>query len=177
MPRIAFINKLDRVGANPFRVVEAIKEKLGLNPLVLQYPLGIEDKFEGVIDLIEMRANYFEGENGEHLVSKPIPESLREQAQSAREQLLDQVSILSEAMMAKLLGGEEVPKQLIWETIRQGTLSREFTPVLMGSAFKNKGVQNLLDAIALYLPSPLEREVITATDVSTEEGVKVYPEP
>ena len=176
VPRIAFINKLDRIGANPFRVVEAIREKLGLKPLVLQYPLGIEDKFEGVIDLIEMRANYFEGENGEHLVSKPIPESLQEQAQSAREQLLDQVSILSEEMMAKLLGGEEVPKQLIWDTIRQGTLSREFTPVLMGSAFKNKGVQNLLDAIALYLPSPVEREVITATDVSTEEEVKVYPE-
>ncbi len=177
VPRIAFINKLDRVGANPFRVVEALKEKLSLNPAVLQYPIGMEDQFEGVIDLIEMRANYFEGKYGEQRVSKPIPESLRDEAQAAREKLLDRISILSEEMMAKLLAGEEVPKQMIWDAIRQGTLSLEFTPVLMGSAFKNKGVQNLLDAIALYLPSPVEREVVTATDVSTEEEVKVYPEP
>ena len=177
VPRIAFINKLDRVGANPFRVVEALKEKLSLNPAVLQYPIGMEDQFEGVIDLIEMRANYFEGKYGEQRVSKPIPEPLRDEAQAAREKLLDRISILSEEMMAKLLAGEEVPKQMIWDAIRQGTLSLEFTPVLMGSAFKNKGVQNLLDAIALYLPSPVEREVVTATDVSTEEEVEVYPEP
>ncbi len=176
VPRIAFINKLDRVGANSFRVVEALREKLLLNTIVLQYPIGLEDKFEGVIDLIEMSANYFEGENGEKLVKKPIPESLHLEAQTAREKLLDQISIHSEEMMTKLLAGEEVPKQMIWDTIRQGTLNLEFTPVLMGSAYKNKGVQNLLDAIALYLPSPLEREVITATDVSTEKAVKIYPE-
>lgn len=177
VPRIAFINKLDRVGANPFRVVDALKEKLGLNPVVIQYPIGSEDKFEGVIDLIEMSANYFEGENGEKRVKKPISEELQEQAHKAREKLLDQISIHSEVMMAKLLNAEEVPKQMIWDTIRQGTLNLEFTPVLMGSAFKNKGVQNLLDAIALYLPSPVEREVITAIDVSTQQEVKVYPEP
>jgi elongation factor G len=176
VPRIAFINKLDRVGANPFRVVEALKEKLNLNPLLLQYPIGMEDKFAGVIDLIEMQANYFEGDNGENLVIKPIPEDLQSEAQAARDKLLDQISIHSEEMMAKLLNGEEVPKQMIWDTIRQGTLSREFTPVLIGSAFKNKGVQNLLDAVALYLPSPLEREVVTAIDVSTEKQVEIYPE-
>ncbi len=177
VPRLFFINKLDRLGADPFRVVEAIEEKLNLNPIVLQYPIGIEDKFAGVIDLIEMRANYFEGKNGEIYLSKPIPEDLQAEAQAARDKLLDRVSLLSEEMMAKLLAGEEVPKQMIWETIRQGTLSREFTPVLMGSAYKNKGVQNLLDAVALYLPSPLEREIVTATDILTEEEVKVYPEP
>ncbi|HBL62595.1 MAG TPA: elongation factor G [Cyanobacteria bacterium UBA8803] len=177
VPRIAFINKLDRIGANPFRVVEALQEKLSLNPLLLQYPIGMEDKFEGVIDLIEMRANYFEGENGEHQVSKPIPEDLLSAAQAARETLLDRVSILSEAMMAALLNGEDVPQAMIWDTIRQGTLNREFTPVLLGSAFKNKGVQNLLDAIALYLPSPIERDVVTATDVETQQEVKIYPEP
>ena len=177
VPRLVFINKLDRLGADPFRVVEAIEEKLNLNPIVLQYPIGMEDKFAGVIDLIEMRANYFEGKNGEIYSSKPIPEHLQAEAQAARDKLLDRVSLLSEEMMAKLLAGEEVPKQMIWETIRQGTLSREFTPVLMGSAYKNKGVQNLLDAVALYLPSPLEREIVTATDVLTEEEVKVYPEP
>jgi elongation factor G len=177
VPCIAFINKLDRAGANAFRTVESLQDKLGLNPLLLQYPIGMEDEFAGVVDLIEMVANYFEGENGEHRVSQMIPTDLQAEVQAAREKLLDRISIHSEEMMAQLLAGEEVPKETIWEAIRQGTLSREFVPVLMGSALKNKGVQNLLDAIALYLPSPLDREVITATDVATEKEVKIYPEP
>lgn len=177
VPRIAFINKLDRVGANPSRVVEQLQEKLSLHPVVVQYPVGLEDKFEGVIDLIEMKANYFEGENGEKLLSKPIPENLLPEAQLAREKLLDRISIHSEQMMAKLLACEEVPKQMIQDAIRQGTLSLEFTPVLMGSALKNKGVQNLLDAIAWYLPSPRERQIVTATDVLTQKQVQVYPDP
>ena len=177
IPRIAFINKLDRLGANPFRVVEALQEKLELNPVLLQYPIGAEDKFEGVIDLIAMKANYYEGENGEHIVIKPIPEHLQLEAQTAREKLLDRISILSEEMMEQILTESEIPTQLIWDTIRQGTLSLEFTPVLLGSALKNKGIQNLLDAVALYLPSPVEREVVTATNLSTEEEVKIYPEP
>ncbi len=177
VPRIAFINKLDRVGANPFRVLEALKDKLVLNPVLLQYPIGLEGTFEGVIDLVEMTAHYFEGENGERRLIKPIPEHLRAEAQAAQDQLLDQISLLSEEMMALLLAGEKVPKPMIWEILRQGTLSREFTPVLLGSALKNKGVQNLLDAVVLYLPSPLEREVVTAIEVPTEKEVKVYPEP
>jgi elongation factor G len=176
VPRIVFINKLDRIGANPFRVVEELQQKLHLQPLLLQYPIGSEDKFVGVIDLIEMKADYFEGEHGEIKVSKPIPEDLQIEAQAAREKLLDRVSILSEEMMAKLIAGEEIPKQLIWDTIRQGTLNLEFIPVLIGSAFKNKGVQNLLNAVALYLPSPNEREVISAIDVDTEERVKITSE-
>ena len=176
VPRLAFINKLDRVGADPFRVIDALKEKLGLNPILLQYPIGMEDKFEGVVDLIEMTANYFEGENGEHRVSKSIPEHLQAEVQAARDQLLDRISIHSEEMMAKLIDGVEIPTPTIWDTIRQLTLSREFVPVLMGSAFKNKGIQNLLDAIALYLPSPIEREVVTATDVATALEVQIYPE-
>ena len=177
VPRIAFINKLDRIGANPFRVVQELKEKLHLQPLLLQYPIGIEDKFIGIIDLIEMKADYFEGEHGEIKVSQPIPADLAKEVQAARENLLDRVSILSEEMMTKLIAGEEIPKQLIWDTIRQGTLNLEFVPVLIGSAFKNKGVQNLLDAIALYLPSPSEREVIRATDVDTEKRVNITSEP
>jgi elongation factor G len=177
VPRIAFINKLDRVGANPFRVVEALKEKLGLKPVLLQFPIGMEETFAGVIDLIEMTAHYFEGENGERRVIEPIPEHLEVAAQAARDQLLDQISLLSEEMMALLLDGEEVPKPMIWETLRQGTLSHTFTPVLLGSALKNKGVQNLLDAVALYLPSPVEREMVTAIKIPTEEEVKVAPNP
>ncbi|WP_103136697.1 elongation factor G [Nostoc sp. CENA543] len=170
IPRLAFINKMDRVGANPFRVVQAMHDRLQLNAVLLQYPIGSEDQFQGVIDLVEMNAHYFEGENGENWLQKPIPENLLTQAQEAREKMLDALSLFSEAMTEKLLAGEEVPKQMIWDTIRQATLSLQLTPVLLGSAFKNKGVQNLLDAIALYLPSPIDREV-----VKTAEGVSVYP--
>jgi elongation factor G len=177
IPRIIFINKLDRVGADPFRVVAAIREKLGLQPIVLQYPIGLEERFEGIVDLIEMTAFYFEGENGDHWVKRPIPEELQGEAQIARDKLLDQISIRSEAMMAKLLSGEDIPSYLIWETLREGTLDHEFTPVLMGSAFKNKGVQNLLDAIGLYLPSPAEREMVTAIDLTTQDTVPIAPDP
>ncbi|GET40952.1 elongation factor G [Microseira wollei] len=173
IPRIAFINKLDRVGADPFRVVQALRDKLGLNALLLQYPIGREQEFAGVIDLIEMTANYYEGEHGENRVVKPIPENLFAQTQEAREKMLDRLSLFSEAMTEKLLNGEEVAKELIWSTIRSATLSLELTPVLLGSAFKNKGVQNVLDAVTLYLPSPTDREVVKAFDVKTNEKVDV----
>ncbi|PHM09268.1 elongation factor G [Nostoc sp. 'Peltigera malacea cyanobiont' DB3992] len=172
VPRLAFINKMDRTGADPFRVVQGIRDRLQLNAVLLQYPIGSEDQFQGVIDLVEMSADYFEGENGENRVKKPIPEPFRDKAQQARDKLLDTLSLFSETMTEMLLAGEEIPKELIWETIRQATLSLEFTPVLLGSAFKNKGVQNLLDAVALYLPSPVDREV-----VKTVESVSVYPNP
>jgi elongation factor G len=159
VPRLAFINKMDRAGANPFRVVQAMRDRLGLNAVLLQYPIGSEDQFQGVIDLVEMTANYYEGENGENWVKNPIPATLANQAQQAREKMLDALSFFSEPMTKILLEGEEVPQELIWETIRQTTLGLELVPVLLGSAFKNKGVQNLLDAIALYLPSPVDRDV------------------
>ncbi|MEH1918488.1 elongation factor G [Nostoc sp.] len=172
VPRLAFINKMDRTGADPFRVVQGIRDRLQLNAVLLQYPIGSEDQFQGVIDLVEMTADYFEGENGENWVKKLIPEPLRDEAQQARDKLLDTLSLFSESMTEMLLTGEEIPKELIWETIRQATLSLEFTPVLLGSAFKNKGVQNLLDAVTLYLPSPVDREV-----VKTVESVSVYSNP
>lgn len=175
VPRIAFINKLDRLGANPLRVVAAMEEKLGLTPLLLQYPIGREEKFTGVIDLIEMEAHYYEGKNGECRVSQPIPPHLQAEAKAAREELLDKVSLLSEEMMAQLLAGEQVPKETIWNTIRRGTLSLQFVPVLLGSALKNKGIQDLLDAVSRYLPSPLEREAVTATEVETGEEVALSP--
>ncbi len=177
VPRIAFINKMDRLGANPFRVVQALREKLGLNPFLLQHPIGSEDTFTGVIDLIEMNAHYFEGEKGEEHRIVPIPDYLQSEAQEARDKLLDRISIFSEPMMELLLENQEVPKELIWDTIRQGTLNHQLTPVLIGSAYKNKGVQNLLDAIALYLPSPMDREVVQAFDVKTNEPVEVYADP
>ncbi|MBD2505496.1 elongation factor G [Anabaena azotica] len=171
VPRLAFINKMDRMGADPFHVVQGIRDHLQLNAMLIQYPIGSEDQFQGVIDLVEMTADYFEGENGENHVKKSIPEPLRDEAQQAREKLLDALSLFSEPMTEMLLAGEEIPKALIWQTIRQATLSLEFTPVLLGSAFKNKGVQNLLDAVVLYLPSPIDREVVKTASVS------VYPNP
>jgi elongation factor G len=172
VPRLAFINKMDRVGAEPFRVLQAMQERLGLNVVLLQYPIGKEQQFQGVIDLVEMNANYYEGENGENWQKKPIPQELLAPAQQARDKMLDSLSLFSEPMTAMLLEGQEVPMQLIWDTIRQATLSLEITPVLLGSAFKNKGVQNLLDAIALYLPSPVDREI-----VKTAEGMSLNPHP
>ncbi|MEH2173948.1 elongation factor G [Nostoc sp.] len=172
VPRLAFINKMDRTGADPYHVVQGIRDRLQLNAMLLQYPIGSEDQFQGVIDLVEMTADYFEGENGENHIKKSIPEALKDEAQQAREKLLDALSLFSEPMTEMLLAGEEIPKTLIWETIRQATLSLEFTPVLLGSAFKNKGVQNLLDAVTLYLPSPIDREV-----VKTANSVSVYPNP
>lgn len=172
VPRLAFINKMDRMGADPFRVVQGIRDRLQLNAMLLQYPIGSEDQFQGVIDLVEMTAHYFEGENGENCVKKSIPEPFRDEAQQARDKLLDALSLFSEPMTEMLLAGEEIPKELIWETIRQATWSLEFTPVLLGSAFKNKGVQNLLDAVVLYLPSPIDREV-----VKTAESVSIYSNP
>lgn len=118
IPRIIFINKLDRTGADPFRAVAAIQAKLGLTPVVLQYPIGLEAQFAGVIDLIEMTASYFEGEQGEHWIQRPIPDEFQTDAQAARDALLDQLSLYSEAITAKLLNEEEVPKTLIWETLR-----------------------------------------------------------
>ncbi|MDY6783697.1 MAG: elongation factor G [Cyanobacteriota bacterium] len=173
VPRIAFINKLDRLGAAPFRVVQALRDKLNLNPVVLQYPIGLEDNFEGVVDLVEMKACYFEGKNGENWVQKNIPDALMQEVKIAREKLLDCISFFSEEITAKLLAEEEVPQELTRKALRQATLNREIVPVLMGSAYKNKGVQNLLDAVNFYLPSPRDRATLDATDTSTGNTVNV----
>ncbi|WP_088240163.1 elongation factor G [Calothrix rhizosoleniae] len=172
VPRLAFINKMDRMGADPFRVIQAMQERLELNVVLLQYPIGKEDDFQGVIDLVEMNASYYRGENGEKWHKNPIPDELLASAHQAREKMLDTLSLFSEPMTEIILAGKEVPKQLIWDTVRRATLSLEIAPVLLGSAYKNKGIQNLLDAIALYLPSPVDREV-----VKTAEGISLNPNP
>lgn len=173
VPRVAFINKMDRIGANPFRVVGAMHDSLGLNALLLQYPIGTENQFQGVIDLIEMKAHFYEGKNGENWVKDSIPDDLKQESEIAREKMFDTLSLFSEEMTELLIEGEEVPQELIWETIRQATLNLELVPVLLGSAFKNKGVQNLLDAVCLYLPSPVDKNVVKATDVRTDESVDI----
>jgi len=155
VPRIAFVNKCDRVGANPVRVRDALREKLGHNAVLLQLPIGLEEDFAGVIDLVRMTAYYFEGEFGEQVVEREIPDALRDEAAARREEMLDAVSMFSDELMEAILEGE-VTEALIQKAVRQGTLSLQLTPVLLGSAYKNKGVQPLLDAVVAYLPDPTD---------------------
>jgi elongation factor G len=153
VPCIAFINKCDRSGANPFRVVGQLKEKLGHNPVAMQIPIGLEANFEGVVDLVTMKALYFDGENGEQIREEAIPEASMEEAEAAREALIDEASMFSDDLTEAALEGE-VTADMITAAVRQAVLEREMTPVFMGSAYKNKGVQPLLDAVTQILPCP-----------------------
>ncbi|MGE4607662.1 MAG: elongation factor G [Myxococcota bacterium] len=168
VPRVAFINKLDRSGANPDRVVEGLCDKLKHNAVLMQIPIGLEADFVGVIDLVTMSAFYFEGDNGEHVVERDIPEELRGDAEMARETMLDAVSMFSDDLMEAILD-DKVNDNLIHAATRAGTLSMDLTPVFLGSAYKNKGVQKLLDAVTQYLPSPLDIEN-TGVDLSNDEA-------
>ena len=153
VPRIAFVNKCDRSGANPARVTAQLREKLKHNAVMMQIPIGLEDKLEGVIDLVTMRAVRFDGDNGENIVESEIPASLQVEADARREAMLDAVSMFSDELMEAILE-DAVTEEMIHDAIRKGVLANELTPVYMGSAYKNKGVQLLLDAVNRYLPSP-----------------------
>ncbi|MGB1926951.1 MAG: elongation factor G, partial [Rubripirellula sp.] len=158
IPRIAFINKMDRTGANPYRVVEQLRDKLNAEAFMMQIPIGAEDNFQGVVDLIEMVALTHAGEEGEEVVSGPIPDDLQEEAEAKRLEMLEALSMYSDEMMELLLSEEEVSKDLIYKVTRDAVLGGA-TPVYMGTAFKNKGVQPMLDAVLRYLPSPLDRDI------------------
>ena len=157
VPCIAFVNKCDRSGANPFRVVEQLKEKLGHNAVALQIPMGLEADFAGVVDLIHMKALYFEGKNGETVRVENIPGAFLSQALDKREELIDTVAMFSDELTAAALE-DRVTTDLIISALRTATLKRDLTPVLMGSAYKNKGVQPLLDAVTYLLPCPSDVE-------------------
>ncbi len=168
VPRIAFINKLDRSGANPAKVTEQLCEKLGHNAVMLQLPIGLEADFDGVVDLVTMKAYYFEGDNGENVVEKDIPEAMQAEADEKREEMLDAVSMFSEPLMEAILE-EKVSEELVHDAIRTGVLSLDLTPVYLGSAYKNKGVQKLLDAVIAYLPNPTEIKN-TGVDLDNDEA-------
>jgi len=167
VPRIAFVNKCDRSGANPDRVTRALRDKLGHNAVLLQIPIGLEADFEGVVDLIEMKAVYFRGDNGETVEIGEIPAELVDLAEERRAELLDAASLFSDELLEAALEDAATP-ELINEAIRKGVLSLELTPVLIGSAYKNKGVQPLLDAVNSYLPSPAEVP-IEAVDLDNDD--------
>ena len=168
VPRIAFINKLDRSGANPRRVVEGLREKLKHNAVLIQLPIGLESDFRGIIDLVKMKAFRFEGENGEHVVEEEIPAESLDEAKSAREEMLDAVSMFSDELTEAILE-ERVSEELINAAIRKGTISLDLTPVMLGSAYKNKGVQLLLNAVTKYLPNPTDVENM-GVDLSNNEA-------
>ncbi|MEO7328715.1 MAG: elongation factor G [Minicystis sp.] len=155
VPRIAFVNKCDRAGANPLRVKEQLREKLNLNPVLLQLPIGLEDKFEGVVDLVGMRSFRFEGANGEKIIQGEIPADMAVEAQKAREEMLDALSMFSDELTEAILE-EKVTEAVIVSAIRKATIDLKIAPVMMGSAYKNKAVQLLLDGVASYLPNPSE---------------------
>src|SRR5881409_1700605 len=165
VPRIAFVNKMDRVGADFDRVVREIRERLRANPLVLQLPLGREEAFRGVIDLVTMKAIVWEDESlGARYREEEIPAAEREAASAARERLVEALADVSERVMEKYLNGEEIAEEEIRAAIRTGTVQMKIVPVVCGSAFKNKGVQLLLDAVIDYLPSPLDVPPVRGTN-------------
>ncbi len=172
VPRIAFMNKMDRVGADFFMAVDTMVEKLGARPVPVQIPIGSEDKLRGSIDLVTMRAFFFDDETlGAKYVETDIPEEYIVKAKEYREKLLEAIADVDENIMEKYLSGEEISVNEIKNAIRKGTVDMKFTPVLSGSAFKNKGVQLLLDAIVDYLPSPLE--IPPVTGVRPSDGAEV----
>ncbi|HMD67559.1 MAG TPA: elongation factor G [Chitinivibrionales bacterium] len=168
VPRIAFINKCDRAGANPYRVKEQLYDKLGHNAVLMQIPIGLEDKFTGVVDLVTMKALYFEGEHGEDVREDAIPASLTVEAEARRVELIDAVSMHCDELAQAYLDGKETEEQ-IRTAVRKGVLSLDLTPVFVGSAYKNKAVQPLLDAVVDYLPSPLDRRY-NALDLDNSEA-------
>lgn len=175
IPRIAFINKMDRTGANPYRVVEQLRDKLGAEAFMMQIPIGAEENFQGVVDLIEMVALTHAGQEGEEVVSGPIPEDLQEEAEAKRLEMLEALSMYNDEMMELLLSEEEVSKELIYKVARDAVLGGA-TPVYMGTAFKNKGVQPMLDAVLRYLPSPLDRDINGRDPADETKKIELKPD-
>ena len=181
VPRIAFVNKCDRQGANPYRVASQLREKLNHNSVLMQVPIGLEEKHVGVVDLVTMKAVYFEGEKGEDIRITDIPAELQAEAEEKREEMLDAVSMFSDELTEAMLM-EEITEDVVHEAVRKATVARQITPVFMGSAYKNKGVQALLDAVTRYLPAPPDVEndgidLSKGTESSEGEDVIIATDP
>src|SRR5450755_3389804 len=177
VPRLAFINKLDRAGADPARVTAQLKDKLRHNTITMQLPIGEEADFEGIIDLIKMKAYYFDGDNGEDIREEQIPADRVEQSKTARHDLIASVADHDEAIADKFLAEAEVGVEELQAAIRRVTIALKMTPVFIGSAYKNKGVQLLLDGVNLYLPNPMEVQNIALDQNAKEEKVILVSDP
>lgn len=176
VPRLCFINKLDRIGASFENSLASIKERLTSNAVPVQIPIGLEDQFKGVIDLIKMKAIYFEGDFGQIVKEEDIPENMLSEAQEWRRKMLDKVAAEDENLLNKYLEGEEISPSEIRQVLRKACLEYKLIPVLCGSALKNKGIQPLLDAVVYYLPSPKDLPPVTGIDPKTGEVIERLPE-
>jgi len=176
VPRLAFINKCDRTGANPFKVKAQLQEKLGLNPAFVALPIGLEDKLEGVVDLVTMRAVYFDGPSGEDLRYAEIPAHLQADAERYREELVEAAAMFSDDLAEAYLEGEYTNEMLV-TAIRKGCIAEKLVPVFVGSAYKNKGVQLLLDGVTSYLPDPTEVRNFALNLDDEEKQVELLPDP
>ncbi|MGA6828678.1 elongation factor G [Nitrospira sp. NS4] len=177
VPRIAFMNKMDRIGADFFASVQSIIDRLGANPVPIQIPIGREGEFRGTIDLVKMKGFFYDDETlGAKYVVGEIPDNLLDQAKSYREKMIDAVAEFDEQVMEKYLNGLPLTEEEVMRAIRAGTIAMKVTPVLCGSAFKNKGVQQLLDAVVDYLPSPLDIPPVKGVDPNTGKEVERKPD-
>ncbi len=176
VPCLAFVNKLDRSGANPLRVANMLRDKLQHNTVVMQYPIGAEADYEGHVDLITRKATYFDGVKGETVREAEVPAHLVDEVEKYRAMMLDSISMFNDEMTELLLEEKDIPLDMIHATIKKAVHARQITPVYMGTAFKNKGVQSLLDAVTRYLPSPLDRQY-WGNDNDKNEKVEVFPDP
>src|SRR5512143_1218111 len=173
VPRIAFMNKMDRMGADFYMAVNSMVDRLGARPVPVQLPIGAEDNFRGPIDLVTMKALYYDDETlGAKFVEGDIPDQLMPQAREYREKMIEAISDVDEKIMEKYLSGGEISEDEIRAALRKGTVEMKFTPVLCGTAFKNKGVQQLLDAIVDYLPSPMDVPAVIGKDPDSGADVE-----
>ena len=177
VPRLAFINKMDRTGSDPATVVTQLREKLQCDAIPMQIQIGEEDNFEGVIDLVSLKAIYFDGEHGEKVREDKIPAELADEAEVARHHMLEALSMYSDDLMELLLSEEEVPESLIHKVTREAVLEQEMTPVYLGTAYRNKGVQPLLDAVTRYLPCPLDHEISGSDPSDSANKIPLEPDP
>lgn len=175
IPRIAYVNKLDAVGADFYRAVKMIETKLGARPVVITLPIGIEDSFKGVVDVLTQKAYYWEDELGLEIREAPIPDDMQDLFEKYREELISAASLFDDRILEEYLDGKEIDYELLKSALRKGTLRNEIVPCLCGSSFRNKGVQKLLDAIVDFLPSPVDVPAIEGEDPRNGEKVICKP--
>ncbi|MBN2253402.1 MAG: GTP-binding protein, partial [Kosmotogaceae bacterium] len=176
VPRIAFMNKMDKIGADFESAIGTMVSKLKANPVAIQLPIGSESSFEGVIDLVEMKVYRWTNQEGTEFSTSPIPENMLSQVDEAREDLVTHVAEFDEELMELYIEGEELPVERMKAAIRKATLSGQVTPVLCGSAFKNRGIQPLLNAIIDYLPSPKDLPPVLGEVLDSGKDVEVHPD-